>query len=70
MNTERRKKDRKTRVEQTLAQAEKLIGSDEASLAWQRLCRELGFMSEPEARMPRFTGLLRAVWVSATNEQS
>ena len=63
-------KDRKDKVEQVLKQARKNIGNVEASLAWERLCRELENLTEPEARMPRFNGLLRAVWVAATNEQS
>lgn len=67
---EMKSKDRKERIEQVLAQARKAIGAEEAALSWQRLCRELEFMTEPEARMPRFAGLLRAVWVAATNEQS
>lgn len=62
-------KDRKTQIEQTLIQAQKLEGR-EAEQAWYRLCRELSFMSEPEARPPRFAGLLRSVWAAATNEQS
>lgn len=65
-----KRKDRKEQIEQALRQGEKLMGTEEASRAWQRLCRELRAMSEPEARMPRFDRLLRAVWVAATNEQS
>ena len=63
-------KDRKCRIEQVLKQARKNLGSVEAELAWERLCRELGNMTDAEARMPRFSGLLRAIWVAATNEQS
>lgn len=62
--------ERKERIEMVLVQAQKAVGTEEAALAWQRLCRELEFLTEPEARMPRFSGLLRAVWVAATNEQS
>ncbi len=61
--------DRKERVEQTLTQARKLDRED-AALAWQRLCLELEALTHPESKMPRFDGLLRAVWVAATNEQS
>lgn len=63
--------DRKTKIEQTLRQANK-ISEDvwESHRAWVRLCNELGNMVEPESRMPRFNGLLNAVWVAATNEQS
>lgn len=70
MSTRRNSKDRKTKVEQVVMQANALIGTKGAALAWIRLCNELEFMIEPEARMPRFNGLLRAVWVAATNEQS
>lgn len=63
-------KDRKAKIELVLAQAQKAVGTDEASLAWQRLCRELETMTEPECGMPRFNKLLNAVWVAATNEQS
>lgn len=63
-------KDRKARIEQVLTQAQKAVGTGEASLSWQRLCRELESMTEPESRMPRFNGLLKAVWIAATNEQS
>ena len=60
---------RKDKIELVLKQAQKLSGC-EAAIAWQRLRRELEFMSEPEARPPRFARLLRAIWVAATNEQS
>lgn len=63
-------KDRKDKIEQVLKQARKNIGNIEASLAWERLCRELGNMTDAEARMPRFNGLRRSIWVAATNEQS
>lgn len=64
----RKRMDRKGQIEMTLVQAERLVGTEEAPIAWQRLCRELRFMSEPEARMPRFSNLLRTVWIAATNE--
>jgi hypothetical protein len=63
-------KDRKDEIELVLAQAQKLIGDPEASVAWHRLCRELEGMTQPEARPPRFAGLLRSIWIAATNEQS
>lgn len=63
-------RDRKTRIEQVVRQSNALIGTSEAALAWVRLCNELEAMTQPESRMPRFAGLLRAVWVAATNEQS
>lgn len=64
-------KDRKERVEFVLAQAQKLDGNDaEIVQAWRRLCRELSHMTHPESRMPRFNGLLNAVWIAATNDQS
>lgn len=63
-------KDRKEKIEQVLKQARKNIGNVEASLAWERLCRELDNMTDAEARMPRFNALLRSIWVAATNEQS
>lgn len=62
-------KDRKEKIEQVLAKAKELDFCDAAD-AWERLCVELEAMTEPEARPPRFAGLLRAVWVAATNEQS
>lgn len=62
-------KDRKDHVENVLRQAE-LIDGTEAIQAWRRLCRELSFMIEPEARMPRFNKLLHALWIAASNDQS
>jgi hypothetical protein len=61
--------DRKDKVELLLAQAEKLDGN-EAIQAWRRLVRELGHMTHPESRMPRFNGLLHAVWIAASNDQT
>jgi hypothetical protein len=61
--------DRKDRVEMVLAKAQRL-GGDEAAQAWGRLCRELGNMAHPEARMPRFNGLLHACWIAASNDQT
>lgn len=63
-------KDRKDQIEQVLVQAKRNIGTVEADLAWQRLCRELENMTHPEAKPPRFKGLLNVIWVAATNEQS
>ena len=63
-------KDRKEAIDLVILQAENLAGTSEASLAWNRLCREMRSLSDPEARPPRFAGLLRAVWIAATNEQS
>lgn len=63
-------KDRKDQIELVLKQAQALVGTTEAEVAWHRLCNELEAMTEAEARMPRFAGLLRAVWTAATNEQS
>jgi len=64
-------KDRKDKIEQVLKEVQKSdVTPEEAQRAWHRLCRELGNMAEPEARMPRFNGLLRSIWVAATNEQS
>ncbi len=64
--------NRKDKIEQVLAQARKIDDGTDAEVvqAWRRLCRELEFMTLPESRPPRFAGLLRAVWVAATNEQS
>lgn len=63
--------DRKTKIEAVMDQAFKIDGDPiECQQAWRRLCRELRFMAEPEARSPRFNRLLRAIWVAATNEQS
>lgn len=62
-------KDRKDKVEAVLVQAQKLDGH-EAVQAWRRLCRELEFMTQPEARMPRFNPLLHALWIAASNDQT
>jgi hypothetical protein len=63
--------DRKTNIELTLVQAEKLITDQgECKQAWLRLIRELEFMSEPEARMPKFNALMHAIWIAATGDQT
>jgi len=62
-------KDRKSKIELVQSQAAKLADSD-AAHAWYRLCNELAYLTDPESRPPRFNGLLRAIWVAATNEQS
>lgn len=62
-------KDRKDKLEMVVAQAEKMDGT-EAIQAWRRLCRELGHMTHPEAPMPRFNGLLNALWIAASNDQT
>lgn len=64
-----KKGDRKTRIELTVGQAQKLSGFD-AAVAWRQLWKNLEGMCEPEARPPRFNGLLRAIWAAATNEPS
>lgn len=63
-------KDRKDKIELVVAQANKAVGTSEAELCWNRLCNELENMTRAEARPPRFAGLLRSIWVAATNEQS
>jgi len=60
---------RKDKIELVLNQSQKLYGND-AAQAWRRLCRELEFMTEPESRMPRFKGLLHALWIAASNDQT
>jgi hypothetical protein len=51
--------DRKTNIEMTLVQAQKVTPDQgECKQAWLRLIRELEFMAEPEARMPRFNTLV------------
>lgn len=62
-------KNRKDALDLVLTQAQKLDGT-EAVQAWRRLCRELGHMTHPEARMPRFAGLLHACWIAASNDQT
>lgn len=62
--------DRKGKIEQVLIWASNQGDSQGDAMAWQRLCRELEFMTTPEAKPPRFNNLLRAIWVAATNEQS
>lgn len=64
-----KKGDRKTRIEETLKAALDLR-DDEAAYAWGRLAVQLDFMCSVEARPPRFNGLLRAIWIAATNESS
>lgn len=63
------KRDRKDRLEMVLVQAQKLDGL-EAIQAWRRLCREIEHMTEPEARMPRFNGLLDGLWIASSNDQT
>lgn len=66
-----RKQDRKDKVEVVLKAARNIAHAPlETNQAWLRLCRELDFMVQPEARMPRFNTLLNAVWIAATNEQT
>jgi hypothetical protein len=63
--------DRKTRIEQTLRKVQDIAGdSNETRQAWFRLARELEFMTDPEARMPRFRALLHAIWIAATGDQT
>lgn len=62
--------DRKEQIEQVLTQARNQGDAEGAAMAWDRLCRELEFMTLAESKPPRFAGLLRAVWVAATNEPS
>lgn len=63
--------DRKTSIENVLREARK-VGSDEHEMcqAWLRLCRELEFMTDPEARMPRFNSLMHSLWIAATNDHT
>jgi len=63
--------DRKDRVEQVLAQARKISNdSNETRQAWLRIIRELEFLCDPEAKMPKFDSLLHAVWIAATGDQT
>lgn len=62
--------DRKTHLDGVLFRARRITSSaNECQQAWLRLCRELEFMSEPEAKMPRFNRLLNAIYFAATNEE-
>lgn len=63
------KQDRKEKIELVLTQALNLDG-DDAVQAWRRLCRELDNMTHAESRPPRFNGLLHAVWIAASNDQT
>lgn len=64
-------KNRKDKVEQVLKQARKISSdSNETRQAWCRIIRELEFMCDPEAKMPRFNTLLHAVWIAATGDQT
>ena len=63
--------DRKTAIESVLRQARKVGSSDrEMCQAWLRLIRELEFMTDPEAKMPRFNGLMHSLWIAATNDHT
>lgn len=63
--------DRKDGLESILREANKIEHSPhECVQAWLRLCRELEFMIEPEATMPRFNRLAHALWIAATNDHS
>lgn len=64
-----KKGDRKARIEVTVRNMAFLDGP-QSKAAWRRLVHNLTAMTEPEARPPRFNGLLRAIWAAATNEQS
>lgn len=61
---------RKDKIEMVTKFGMSLTNQAEAANAWHRLMSELVAMSEPEARSPRFSGLLRSIWAAATNEQS
>lgn len=64
-------KDRKDRIELILTQSGKFGGDEREEVqAWRRLCRELVAMTHPEARMPRFDHMIRALWVAASNDQT
>ena len=63
--------DRKTAIESTLKAMRKVSGHpNDCQQAWLRLVREMEFMADPEARMPRFKGLMHAVWIAATNDHT
>lgn len=63
--------DRKTAIEQVLREARKVGSSThEMEQAWLRLIRELEFMCDPEASMPRFKGLMHSLWIAATNDHT
>lgn len=63
--------DRKTKIDRTAAEAQKLCDdNNEIRQAWFRLIRELEFMSDPEAKMPRFNQLLHAIWIAASGDQT
>lgn len=63
--------DRKSRIEKVLQQASRISADElETIQAWRRLCRELEFMTDPEATMPRFNRLLDAIWIAASNDQT
>ena len=62
-------KDRKDKIDMVLDQA-KTLNDPEAVHAWRRLIRELGHLTHPEARMPRFNTLLHALWIAATNDHT
>lgn len=62
---------RKDEIEKVVRNGKRiLISTGESALAWRRFMDELEAMTEPEARNPKFAGILRAIWAAATNEQS
>ena len=64
-------KDRKDRIEMILAQCGKFDGNKKEEVqAWRRLRQELGAMTHPEARMPRFNALVNAIWIAASNDHT
>lgn len=64
-------KDRKAKIELVLREARKANAfRDESATAWDRLCRELEHMVDPDARPPRFHGLLHALWIAASNDRT
>ncbi len=65
------KKDRKDKVDMVLHSAIKISGNiNETHQAWLRLMRELEFLSDAEANMPRFKTLLHAIHIAATGDQT
>lgn len=67
----KRNTDRKSAIENIVKEARKVAtSSHEMEQAWLRMVRELEFMCEPEARMPRFNSLIHSLWITVSNDHT
>lgn len=64
-------KTRKDEIDLVAAQCERIAHDpNEVRQAWLRICRELRFLSDPEAKPPKFNALLHAIWIAASGDQT